>query len=171
MRRFKSYATEGKTILNHRDKRHQFYPTQSIKMPTPASTKIHPLVRDLYNRALFVGKDYPLGMDYVRKQWKAALRRKENCPACYNSDGIPDLSSPQCQKELHKAVGKGRYFVREMIALIQFKKYRSMKQRYDSDNGNAEVRRLLEKLQAEKIEEKAADQNNVDVAGNDSAAK
>lgn len=31
-------------------------------------TKIHPLVRDLYKRLMFVGRDYPLGPSYVREK-------------------------------------------------------------------------------------------------------
>ena len=34
---------------------------------------IHPLVRDLYKRAITLGPDYPLGLPYVRKVWKGAL--------------------------------------------------------------------------------------------------
>ena len=34
---------------------------------------MHPLVRDLYKRALFVGRDYPLGLDYVRRTWKQGI--------------------------------------------------------------------------------------------------
>uniref|UniRef100_A0A7R9WW30 Uncharacterized protein n=1 Tax=Craspedostauros australis TaxID=1486917 RepID=A0A7R9WW30_9STRA len=44
---------------------------------------MHPLVRDLYKRVILVGKDYPLGMDYVRKHWKKAIFDKTNCPSCY----------------------------------------------------------------------------------------
>jgi len=91
---------------------------------------MHPLVRDLYKRALFVGRDYPLGLPYVRKTWKKALRNPDNCPSCYDSHRQPLLQHPQCEKELRKAVGKGRYMVREMIGMIQFKKYRAMKKRY-----------------------------------------
>jgi hypothetical protein len=110
-------------------------------------TKIHPLVRDLYKRALHVGKDYPLGMDYVRNTWKQALRNPENCPSCYTNNGIPHLSRDHCEQELHKAVGKGRYMIREMIGVIQLKKYRSMKQRYDAPDSDTEIRQILQHLQ------------------------
>mmetsp|Transcript_17902 Transcript_17902/g.33189 ORF Transcript_17902/g.33189 Transcript_17902/m.33189 type:complete len:141 (-) Transcript_17902:1345-1767(-) len=113
---------------------------------------MHPLVRDLYKRAIFVGRDYPLGLDYVRRTWKKALRNPENCPSCYSRRGddddkatdaittskndatnwvvIPEPFTPQCEKELRKAVGRGRFMIREMIGVIQLKKYRSMNQRY-----------------------------------------
>lgn len=87
---------------------------------------MHPLVRDLYKRAIYVGRDYPLGMDYVRRTWKAAIRNPENCPSCYTDP----ISERDCEHEIRIAVGKGRHYVREMIGIIQLKKYRAMKQRY-----------------------------------------
>lgn len=131
---------------------------------------MHPLVRRLYKEALYVGRDYPLGVDKVRLEWKKAIRNPENCPSCYNfirsplndgSDEDPDGSSsvekratvavpkglhseefpnPQCERELRKAVGKGRYMIREMIGVIQLKKYRTLKQRYSNeDKGSMEM--------------------------------
>jgi hypothetical protein len=117
---------------------------------------MHPLVRDLYKRALHVGHDYPLGLEYVRRTWKKALRNVDNCPSCYcnSADGsninVPSLSSQNCEKELHKAVGKGRFMVREMIGIIQLKKYRTMKQRYDQpfEDLTVAMQRLEEKGRA-----------------------
>jgi hypothetical protein len=86
---------------------------------------MHPLVRDLYKRALVVGRDYPAGLTYVRETWKKALKNPQNCPSCFT-----DPNSRACEKELAKAVGRGRHMVREMIGVIQLKKYRAMKQRY-----------------------------------------
>ena len=102
---------------------------------------MHPLVRDLYKRALVVGKDYPLGIDYVRKTWKKALRNHENCPSCYDSNGKPvthvtesgQMKSLECEKEIRRAVGKGRHMIREMVGVIQLKKYRTMKKRYTDE--------------------------------------
>lgn len=106
---------------------------------------MHPLVRDLYKRALVVGRDYPLGMEYVRRTWKKALRDPKNCPSCYIAEAnvfpstdstaetsVISLDAPGCEKELRKAVGRGRFMVREMIGVIQLKKYRTMKRRYDN---------------------------------------
>jgi hypothetical protein len=108
---------------------------------------MHPLVRDLYKRALVVGRDYPLGIDYVRRTWKDALRNPSNCPSCYDQRQeqsqqpqprpVPHTQyTTEQEKEIRKAVGKGRYMIREMIGVIQLKKYRSMKRRYDNDNNN-----------------------------------
>lgn len=115
---------------------------------------MHPLVRDLYKRALVVGRDYPLGMDYVRRTWKKAIRNPNNCPSCYY-DGNEDttrggsrrivLESPRCEKELRKAVARGRFMVREMIGVIQLKKYRTLKRRYDNDSTTGS-RRITEYL-------------------------
>jgi hypothetical protein len=137
--------------------------------------KIHPLVRDLYKRALVVGHDYPLGLDYIRRTWKDALRNPSNCPSCYQprqqQQGIDvtdrdnrthgdhsrnkynaqalslsqqvhlvpipyDEYTAEQERELRKAVGKGRYMIREMIGVIQLKKYRSMKRRYGNKEGD-----------------------------------
>lgn len=40
--------------------------------------------------------------------------------------------SPECDEEIMKAVGKGRFMIREMIGVVQIKKYRTMKKRYDN---------------------------------------
>ena len=91
---------------------------------------IHPLTRDLYKRALVIGKDYPHpeGLDYVRRIWKAALRNPQNCPSWYDSN----YSEKEREIELRRAVAKGRSMLKEMIGVIQFKKYRTMKSRYDT---------------------------------------
>lgn len=99
---------------------------------------IHPLVRDLYKRALLVGRDYPLGLEYVRKTWKQAICNVDNTPACYTTCFVE--FTPECEKQIRKAVGKGRFFVREMMGVIQLKKYRAMKKRYDDDtDGNSSM--------------------------------
>ena len=83
---------------------------------------MHPLVRDLYKRAILTGRDYPHpeGIEYVRRAWKKALRDPTNLKSDVNDE-----------KQLRKAVGKGRYMIREMEGIIQLKKYRSMKKRYN----------------------------------------
>ena len=120
-----------------------------------ATYKMHPLVRDLYKRALVVGRDYPLGLSYVRQTWKTALRNPENCPSCYDPNGkllqgfFPDnngfdskkqMEVSDCEREIRKAVGKGRYMIREMIGVIQLKKYRTMKKRYSDKPPSIEMR-------------------------------
>ena len=98
---------------------------------------MHPLVRDLYKRAIIVGRDYPHpdGLEYVRRTWKAALRDSKNCPSCYTQGrGTGDrgdgsaaaaaaaaapkpncLADPKCEKEIRLAVGRGRKMVNEMV--------------------------------------------------------
>lgn len=80
---------------------------------------IHPLVRDLYKRILFVGRDYPLGLDYVRKEAKKYI--------LMNSDIRDD-------RKLRQAVHFGRNQVKEMIGVIQLKKYRHLKASYTDSN-------------------------------------
>jgi hypothetical protein len=105
---------------------------------------MHPLVRDLYKRVIHVGRDYPLGLEYVREKWKPAIQNKMNCPLCYPSNNNSSHSA-DCEREIRLAVGKGRHMVREMIGVIQLKKYRAMKRRYDSrtdDDITAAMKRL-----------------------------
>lgn len=88
--------------------------------------KLHPLVRDLYKRAILVGRDYPhpRGLEYVRQEWKRALRD----PA--NQVSELSLCPKETEKEIRKLVGRGRYAIREMEGLIQLKKYRTLRRRY-----------------------------------------
>lgn len=117
---------------------------------------MHPLVRDLYKRALLVGRDYPHpeGMAYVRRTWKEALRNEKNCPSCYPVSSS-SLSSPECEKEIYRAVARGRHMVREMIGVIQLKKYRTMKARYDRDDN----RSLQAAMKGLELEEKSHHSN------------
>lgn len=91
------------------------------------TSSMHPLVRDLYKRAIIVGKDYPHpgGINFVKEQWKKALRDPQN--ATFEIQDDPT----QREKELRKVIGKGRYAIREMIGVIQLKKYRTMRRRYN----------------------------------------
>ena len=100
---------------------------------------MHPLVRDLYKRAIIVGGDYPHpdGLNYVRKKWKKAFRDyqypSDRCkfgPGKGTQVGRPRSVETENEKDLLKAVARGRYMVREMIGVIRLKKYRTMKQRY-----------------------------------------
>lgn len=93
---------------------------------------MHPLVRDLYKRALIVGRDYPNGIEIVRETWKRALRDEIN--AAFLSIKEP----ARRERELRKAIGRGRYAIREMVGVIQLKKYRTMRRRYGG--GQLDVR-------------------------------
>mmetsp|Transcript_28345 Transcript_28345/g.64834 ORF Transcript_28345/g.64834 Transcript_28345/m.64834 type:complete len:168 (-) Transcript_28345:176-679(-) len=122
------------------------------------SNKIHPLVRDLYKRAILVGKRYPppakftksdeseiqneTGIEYVRRKWKKALRDPSNFSPFYGKCPPLEASSRDLEeehdgeevllneRELRRAVGRGRAMIREMEGLVTLHKYRSMKQRY-----------------------------------------
>ena len=76
---------------------------------------MHPLVRDLYKRCIIVGADYPLGVEYVKEKFKAGILANAH------------LSD---EADIKRAVHKGRYMVKEMIGVIQLKKYRAMNKRY-----------------------------------------
>jgi hypothetical protein len=93
--------------------------------------KMHPLVRDLYKRVLLAGRDYPTGIDHVKAAWKKALRNPRNCPSCYGaSGGGNDEETAACEREIRRAVAKGRHMVNEMAGVARLKKYRAMKERY-----------------------------------------
>lgn len=79
---------------------------------------MHPLVRDLYKRVLTVGRDYPSGLSHVREKAKEAFRK--------NADVENEVS-------LKRAVNSGRWRVKEMIAVIQLRKYRQLKRAYKED--------------------------------------
>ena len=95
--------------------------------------RLHPLVRDLYKRAIMIGHDYPHpeGMTYVRKVWKKAL--------------TADRGTEFHETEMRKKVAKGRFMLREMVGVIQLKKYRVMKKRYYDDRSD-EVHIRMEAL-------------------------
>jgi hypothetical protein len=111
---------------------------------------MHPLVRDLYKRVLVVGRDYPnVEFQRVKDIWKAALRNPENCPSWYRDEeeeAQVDLPSHQRWNEipeqpteekdideLYFAIHRGRQAVKEMIGIIQLRKYRTLKKRYNDD--------------------------------------
>ncbi|CAB9518142.1 flavoprotein regulatory factor 1 [Seminavis robusta] len=140
------------------------FPPLLFDMTMTTTTKIHPLVRDLYKRALMVGRDYPQGLDYVREKWKTALRDPNNCPSWYSSSSS-SISNTTCsnvetealkEREMRRAVAKGRFMIREMVGVIQLKKYRTMKRRYASDDRYEDtavpvLQRAMENLEEEKV--------------------
>eukprot|EP00965_Chrysotila_dentata_P192243 6175061-Pleurochrysis_carterae.AAC.2 len=83
---------------------------------TDSTRSLHVQVRDLYRRIIVVGADYPAGLDYVRNRAKAEFRKNAHV------EGV----------ELKRAVNYGRYMVKEMIGVIQLKKYREIKKRYEA---------------------------------------
>jgi hypothetical protein len=113
---------------------------------------IHPIVRDLYKRVLMVSKDYPsTDHQHIKQLWKTAIRNPENCPSWYTETNCNPISTitpgttPNSDttptndiNELYHAVHRGRLMVKEMIGIVQLHKYRSMKQRYNSNDYNSD---------------------------------
>lgn len=110
-------------------------------------------------------------MEYTRRTWKKALRNPDNCPSCYmrtngagkvsldNTEGSPppivSLEGPGCEQELRKAVGRGRFMVREMIGVIQLKKYRTLKRRYDNPEKDPSLSREYVNLLIRNLDDKS----------------
>lgn len=91
---------------------------------------MHPLVRDLFKRFILVGKDYPVPPPFVRNKAHAAIMANRHL-----TDEV----------EIKRAVKRGRWMVRELIGVIQLKKYRTLKQRYTPDDRQAaELTRVAE---------------------------
>lgn len=88
---------------------------------------MNPRVRDLYKRIIFVGREYPLGLNWVREKAKSWFRQ--------NAELTDEV-------EIRRAVAKGRFMVREMQAVIKLKKYRTLNKRY-----NQEENSLMERFQ------------------------
>jgi hypothetical protein len=76
---------------------------------------MHTLVRDLYKRILHVGKDYPLGLEWVKSKAK---------PWFYQNKDYTR------EEDIKKAIAIGRHQVREMVAVISLKKYRYLRKTY-----------------------------------------
>lgn len=137
---------------------------------------MHPLVRDLYKRVLIVGRDYSFGLNHVKTTWKRAIRNPQNCPSCFiinnqdnDAQAVPlssilhdttsnnngnDVSllhqKQRCNEEIMYAVQNGRNMVKEMMGIIQLKKYRTMNQRYGGDSGNTETQSMVMANSADK---------------------
>ena len=79
---------------------------------------MHPLVRDLYKRFIIAGTHYPQGVSHVRQCAKKAFFENRNL---------------QDDLEMKKAIAKGRYWVREILAISKLHKYRAMR-KYDVDD-------------------------------------
>jgi len=83
------------------------------------------LVRDLYRRFLFVGRDYPRGLDFVRARAKAAF---------FANARLED------DEAVLRAVAKGRWWVKELVGVVQLGKYRAMRARYGDTGAGADAR-------------------------------
>lgn len=80
-----------------------------------AAPKMHPLVRDLYKRFCILGQDYPGGWGAVRGRVKEGFRKQA---------GLTE------ELDIKRAVNRGRWWTREMVGVIQLKKYRRMRHSY-----------------------------------------
>lgn len=79
---------------------------------------MNPLVRDLYKRFMMVGRDYPGGLEVVRRKTKEAFMENAR---------LTD------QVEINRAIARGRWYLNnELIGVIKLKKYRVMNKRYGS---------------------------------------
>ena len=106
-----------------------------------AVARMNSKVRDLYKRFLLVGRDYPVGLPRVREKVKAAFFENRH------------LTDPLAIK---KAIKRGRWIVREMIGVVQLKKYRTLNRRYTSDD----LRDALRDIENRRLSETTAMQNN-----------
>lgn len=95
---------------------------------------MHRHVRDLYKRFLIVGRDYPLGLAYVRGKAKAALRANAHLTT---------------EDDIARAVYKGRWWVNELRGVIQLKKYRAMRARYGAAPGTVDDEVIAKVAQVE----------------------
>ena len=73
-----------------------------------------PIVRELYKRLLFVGRDYPLGLPTVRERVKEGFLKNSHLTE---------------ERAILEAVHRGRWWEKEMIGVIKLKKYRAMAKR------------------------------------------
>jgi len=87
---------------------------------------MHPLVRDLYKKILTVGRDYPSGLTEVRRMAKERFRKRKDVKGAYGHF----QSDVPLGDDLKKAVHYGRYMLKEMVGVVQLKKFRALKQRY-----------------------------------------
>lgn len=95
---------------------------------------MHSAVRDLYRRFLWVGRDYPAGLAFVREKAKAAIMHNRH------------LTS---EREILLAVARGRWWVKELIGVVQLRKYRAMRQRYGGATADAAAASVAAAWEAE----------------------
>ena len=138
-------------------------PTGALSPPAAAtacaSLRRGAQVRNLYKRVLLAGRDYPLGLDYVRQKAKAEFAKRAHIRDDVEARAIPSArrteapwhaptvppssrhgarlhrADPRVRarracSQLKRAVHYGRYMVKEMIGVIGLKKYRTLKARY-----------------------------------------
>lgn len=65
-----------------------------------------------------MGRDYPQGYDFFRTRLKNAFQRNK------------DINNPE---QIHQLVKRGKFVVKEIEALYMLKKYRTLKDRYSTE--------------------------------------
>jgi hypothetical protein len=98
---------------------------------------MHPLVRDLYKRIIHVGREYPLGLSWVKSKAKPWFLQNKNVDN---------------EIELKQKIAIGRHQVKEMEAVIKLKKYRHLKNTYynKQDEEDSSMTKIVdEKIKAE----------------------
>ncbi|VVC33460.1 Complex 1 LYR protein [Cinara cedri] len=75
-------------------------------------------VVNLYKTLLYMGRDYPQGYDFFRSRLKKAFQKNSN------------ISDPQ---QIHTLVKRGQFVIKEIEALYMLKKYRTLKNRYTTE--------------------------------------
>ncbi|XP_078045715.1 electron transfer flavoprotein regulatory factor orsai [Augochlora pura] len=72
-------------------------------------------VLQLYKTLLFMGKDYPRGYDFFKRNLKRAFEKNK---------GETD------PEKINKMLAHGDYVIKELEALYMLRKYRTLKRRY-----------------------------------------
>lgn len=101
--------------------RQEYYKRRSVGVRTRniyLFETMRPLVRDLYKRFILAGRVYPQGLAAIRARIKKGFME--------NAKLYDDVS-------IARAVGRGRYWVRELVAVSKLHKYRAMRQRYSQE--------------------------------------
>ncbi len=83
---------------------------------------------------MYLGREYPLGWDYFRPRLKTAFLKNK------------DVSDPEKIKQL---IARGEYVVKEIETLYMLRKYRTLKQRYYSDESDAVISAMYKKIESE----------------------
>ena len=112
-----------------------------------AQRGMNPLVRDLFKRILIVGRDYPGGLDLVKRKTREMVAKN---------------ASLTSESDIKRAVHAGRWWVKEMMAVAQLRKYRVLRKRYGAEGeASAEqveaARRRLEQSAADALAGKPVD--------------
>ena len=90
---------------------------------------------ELYKRMLWLGQDWHQGQAYFRKSLSTAFRKNK---------------SETSAEKIEKLIFHAEFVEKEVLALYQLKKYRSMKNRY-GDHGSyaVECQRIMEAAEAD----------------------